>query len=515
MLVGAGPGDPDLLTLKAVEAIAQAEVVIYDALIPRQILNLIPLDAEKIFRGHRSQKGALTQKDLNDRMIQKARQGLRVVRLKGGDPFVFGRGAEEALALALAGIPFEIVPGVSSAIAVPAYAGIPVTHRAFNSTLTIVTGHEDPAKSKTDVNWPHLARTEGTLVFLMGLHTLPGICERLLREGKDPRTPVAVIQSGTLGAQRTVRGTLQSILKQVIQAGLKPPCTVVMGKVVELMGVLSWFPFKPLAGQRVLVTRTREQAGFLTQLLEDQGAEVLEIPTIEISALPLRSEGQKILKSLSSFDWLVLSSANAVEVLVSHLAVSHLDLRNLSGVKIACVGESTAKVLRNYGLKADLVPKDYKQEGLASAFANKGKEMEGKRVLFVRAKDGRDLLETALRKQKAQVTLWALYETRVPKEARKRLQDLFLKEGGVDWLVFASSSSADHFYSAFTPVQRKKTLKDLKIGVVGPVTGQSVRKWGGRVTVEAKPHTLPALVEAMVLYTKKRKKDSPDPRKKT
>jgi len=507
-LVGAGPGDPGLLTLRAVEVLAQAEVVLYDALISPRILGLIPAGAEKIFRGHRSKKGALSQSAINDLMVRKALQGKRVVRLKGGDPYVFGRGAEEALILAKYRIPFEVVPGVSSAIAVPAYAGIPVTHRAFNSTFTVVTGHEDPAKAQTSVDWTHLARTQDTLIFLMGLHTLPGICRRLLEEGKNPQTPVAVIQAGTTGSQRTVSGTLKEIADKVHRAGLRPPCTVVMGKVVKLMNPLNWMRFKALAGQKILVTRTREQASFLTQLLEDQGAEVVEIPTIEIAPLPLNASGKKILKNISSYEWLVLTSANAVEILIAHLAVSKLDVRSLSGLKIACVGEATASVLKNYGLKADLVPKDYKQEGLAQAFRGMGKQLEGKRVLLARAKEGRELLQSELKKLKTQVISWSLYETRVPREAKQSLQNLFIKEGGVDWLVFASSSSVDHFYEAFTSIQRKTYLKAINIGVVGPVTGESVQNWEGRVTVEARPHTLTALVEAMVRWTKKQKNKS-------
>ncbi len=504
-LVGAGPGDPGLLTLRAVEVLAKADVVIYDALIPQRILSLIPPSCEKIFRGHRSQKGALSQKAINNLLVRKALQGKIVVRLKGGDPFVFGRGAEEALALVEKGIPFEVVPGISSAIAVPAYAGIPVTHRAFNSMLTILTGHEDPAKAETSIDWAHLAQTEGTLVFLMGLHTLPGICERLIGEGKDPSTPVAVIQSGTTGSQRAVVGKLIDIVDGVKKRSLRAPCTVVMGKVVELMNPLSWMKYKALSGQKILVTRSREQASFLTQLLEDQGGEVVEIPTIEIAALPLKAEGKKILKNLSSYDWFIFSSANAVDILISHLTVSKLDVRSLSGLKIACVGEVTAMALKKYGLKADLVPKDYKQEGLVQSFGKIGQKLEGKRILFARAKEGRDLLEKALRKQKAQVTLWSLYETRVPKQAKQSLQNLFFKGGGVDWLVFAASSTVDHFCGAFTSVQRKQVLKDVSIAVVGPITGDTVKKWGGKVAVEAKPHTLPALVEAMVKRTKSNK----------
>lgn len=275
---------------------------------------------------------------------------------------------------------------------------------------------------------------------------------------------------------------------------------------MELLNPISRLKHKPLAGLKILVTRTREQAGFLTQLLEEQGAEVIEIPTLEIVKLPLKSSGKKILKNLSFYDWLILTSANAVEILIAHLTRSKLSVRNLTGVKIACIGEATAGVMKKYGLKADLVPKDHQQEGLVRAFGKIGKQLKGKHVLFARAKEGRNLLEAALKKQGARVTLWPLYETRIPPRAKRSLRNLFLKKGGVDWLTFASSSTVDHFFETFTPAQRKKYLKDLSIGVVGPVTGQNVRKWGGQVTVEANPHTLPALVEGMAEWAKRRKK---------
>jgi uroporphyrinogen III methyltransferase/synthase len=505
-LVGAGPGDPGLLTLRAKDLLSKADVVLYDALIPPRVLGFIPHTAEKIFRGHRHEKGALSQEALNALMVKKAKQGKNVVRLKGGDPFVFGRGAEEAMALREEGIPFEIVPGVSSSVAVPAYAGIPVTHRTLNSCFTVVTGHEDPTKENALLDWKNLAQNDGTLVFLMGLHTLTKVCKKLMAEGKDPKTLVAVIQSGTTSQQRTVTGDLLNIGIRVQRAGLTPPATVVVGKVVGLMDILGWLKFKPLSNLRVLVTRTRSQASFVTQLLEDQGAEVVEIPTIEISPLPLKAEGKKNLKELERYDWLIFTSANAVEIFIGHLLSQRMDSRHLSRLKIACVGEATAKALKKFGLKADMVPNDYKQEGLVKSFQKT--PLKGTKTLLARAKEGRELLEGSLRKQGALVKTWALYENRVPQGAKERLKTLFEKEGGVDLFLFASSSAADHLYGLMTPTHKRKCLKSIPTAVIGPITGATVKKWGAKIAVEPKTYTLTALVEAVVRWNKKRKETS-------
>lgn len=502
-LVGAGPGDPGLLTLRAKDLLSRADAVLYDALIHPKILEFIPAKAEKIFRGHRGQKNALSQGKINDLLVRLAKKGKMTVRLKGGDPFVFGRGAEEILALQKHKVPFEVVPGVSSSIAVPAYAGIPVTHREMNSSLTIVTGHEAPSKDTPQVDWRNLAENTGTLVFLMGLHTLKNVREKLLAAGKSGKIPAAVIQHGTRPTQRTVMGTLSNIYELVQKARLKAPAILVVGDVVSMRSQVYWLQHKPLFGMRILITRTRDQSSYLSGLMAEQGAEMIEIPTIEIYPLPLDTQGKGYLKEMSEYDWVIFSSSNAVDLFMENLKKMGGSYLDLNEVRIACVGEATAKTLAKYGAKADLVPPDYKQEGLVEAF--KTQPVEGQKILFARAKEGRDLLIDFLKKKGAQVDLWALYENKMPVGTRERLVDLFKNEGGVDLLTFASSSSVDHFYGAFTPLERKKWLKNLPVAVIGPVTGQSVKKWGGKVTVMPKKHTMPDLIKGIELWAKRQK----------
>ncbi len=499
-LVGAGPGDPGLLTLRAKELLSKADAVVYDALIPSSLLNLIPENAEKIFRGHRTQKGALGQSRINSLLVKLAKQGKRVVRLKGGDPFVFGRGAEEALELQKRGIPFEVVPGVTSAIAVPAYAGIPVTHRTANSSFTVVTGHEDPTKGLAQTDWRGLAQNEGTLVFLMALHTLPSLCEKLIEAGKPAETAAALIQSGTTPGQRAVVGTLGTISTLARQAGLKPPTTLVVGKVVELAGKLSWFARKPLFGKRILVTRNREKGGALSQALGEKGAEVIEIPTMELRPLPLSAEGKRILGSLDSYEWIVFTSGNAVEIFIGYLFGQGMDVRSLGKAKVACVGEATAGALRAFGIRADLVAKDYKQEGLVQALQRT--PLAGKKVLLPRAKEGREVLRDWLVQRKALVETWTLYENRTPSGAGDELRRLFKEVGGVDLLIFASSSSVENFYGIFSGDERRKWLRKVPVAAIGPVTAGTVRKWGGKVVVQPRKYTIPDLVTAIMKWAK-------------
>jgi uroporphyrinogen III methyltransferase / synthase len=502
-LVGAGPGDPGLLTLKAKEVLSKADVVVYDALVHPQILALIPGKSKKIFRGHRSKSKALSQGQINALLVRLAKQGKQVARLKGGDPFVFGRGAEEALELAKHKIDFEVVPGVTAAVAVPAYAGIPVTHRAMNSSFTVVTGHEDPSKATAQIDWASLAENNGTIVFLMGLHTLPGLCERLMVEGKARNTPAAVIQAGTTPQQKTVTGTLETIAESVRKAGLKPPCTFVIGKVVELMDGLKWIKKKPLSGCKILVTRGRAQASYLSDMLAEEGAEIIEIPTIEISPLSLSPRGKKQIRAIRRYDWIVFSSVNAVEIFMDHLLNLKRDSRDLSDVKIACVGEATAKALETFGLRADLVPGDYKQEGLVKSFSKI--KLTGQKILFARAKEGRDVLQKFFRKKGVFVDLLPLYENKAPKGAKERLRALFTQGGGVDLLTFASSSAVDHFYGLLTPALRRK-CRPLPVAVIGPVTASSVKKWGGRVAVQPRSFSLPPLVKAIVQWSRRLEK---------
>jgi uroporphyrinogen III methyltransferase/synthase len=500
-LVGAGPGDPGLLTLRAKEVLSRADAVIYDTLVSPMIVNWAPSTAQKIFRGKRAKPGALSQAAINRLLVKLAKQGKQVVRLKGGDPFVFGRGAEEAEALIEAGLEFEVVPGVTSVIAVPAYAGIPVTHRNLNSSFTVVTGHEDPTKQNPQINWMNLAQSQGTLVFLMGLHALQRVCHRLIEEGKSPSTPAAIIQAGTTSRQKTVTGTLQTLPNLARKAKLKPPATVVVGPVVALRDSLQWIQRRPLFGWRVLVTRGRLPYNSLSELLARQGAEVVEIPTIELAALPLTASQINLVRQVSNYDWIIFSSANAIEYFMAAFLREGLDVRALRGVQIACVGEATAQALRKYGLIADLVPKEFKQEGFIRAF--KHLELKGRKVLVPKAREGREVFESFLKSKGARVDLLTLYENRVPVGARRQIEELFEEQGGVDLLTFASSSAVEHFFRLLTPVQRKKWTSKLPLAVMGPVTARAARKWKAKVAVQPARYTVADLVEAIVKWTHK------------
>jgi uroporphyrinogen III methyltransferase/synthase len=502
-LVGAGPGDPGLLTLRAKELLSRADAVVYDALVHPKILDFISDQAQKIFRGHRYQKGALSQAQINQLLVKLAQEGKQTVRLKGGDPFVFGRGAEEILALVKAKIPFEVVPGVSSAIAVPAYAGIPVTDRNFNSALTIVTGHEAPTKSPLAVDWKNLAQNNGTLVFLMGLHGLKNICEKLIQNGKNSQTPAAVIQQGTTSRQKTVVGTLSTIFQLVQKAKLSVPAILVVGDVVKLRSEVYWLQHKALYGIRLLITRTRAQSSYLGGLLQAEGAEVIEIPTIDIHPLPIDQKAKERMSRLSEYDWVIFTSANAVSIFMDNLKKVHKNHLDLAGIQIACVGESTAKTLLPYGVKADLVPPDYKQEGLVKAFQKI--PMKGKKVLFARAQKGRNLLIDFLNKKGVSVDFWPLYENKIPPGTKERLFNLFKNEGGVDILIFASSSSVDNFFGLFSPAERRKWLSKMPVAVIGPVTAASAKKWSARVAVMPKKYTMPDLIKALTVWAKRYK----------
>ncbi|HVM33006.1 MAG TPA: uroporphyrinogen-III C-methyltransferase [bacterium] len=495
-LVGAGPGDPGLLTLRAKEVLSEADAVLYDALIHPRILGFIPEKAKKIFRGHRLRKDAMDQEAINALLVKLAKQGLSVVRLKGGDPFVFGRGAEEAMELAKNRIPFEVVPGITAAVAVPAYAGIPVTHRPITSSFTVVTGHEGGVKAPVD--WRGLAQNQGTLIFLMGFLNLSQIADRLLQAGKPPATPAAVIQWGTTGRQRAVKGTLKDIAETAKAAGLVPPATVVIGRVVGLMEGLQWYRRGPLSGLRVLVTRGRAQMQYLSDALSEKGAGVVEIPTIEIVPIPLTREPLDLLHEAGNYDWIVFSSINAVTLYMKALTQVIMDPRDMPRSKIACVGEATATALAVFGIRANLVPGDYRQEELIKAFARV--PLKGKRFLLARAKENRDTLEHFLRKNGAQVDPLELYENRVPPGTQVKLKALFEKEGGVDLLTFASSSAVDHFYRLFTPSQRKEWLSNLPAAVMGPVTAAAVKKWGVKEILLPKKFTVPDLVDLVVKW---------------
>jgi uroporphyrinogen III methyltransferase/synthase len=477
-LVGAGPGDPGLLTLRGAELLARADVVVHDRLSSPRLLDLAPLDAERIDVGKAPGRVAMSQADIDRLLVERGESGATVVRLKGGDPFVFGRGGEEAEALIAAGVPFEVVPGVTSAIAAPAYAGIPVTHRGLSTHVTIVTGHEDPTKAKTDTDWEALARAGGTLVVLMGAGRVAEVAARLIAGGRAPETPVAAVRWGTHPHQRTVRATLATIAVEAIEA----PSAIVVGAVAGLD--LGWFERRPLFGRRVVVTRAREQASGLRARLEELGAEVIELPAIAVK--PLEFE----LPDLSAYGWVVLTSANGVDAFFTRgLHARGLDTRALAGAKVAAIGPGTAAALERFGVRADLVPERFVAESLLAAFPTPAQP--GEKLLLARAEQARDVLPDGLARNGYSVDIVAVYQTVTAEPDPVDLERV--RAGAFDAITFTSSSTVDNFRRLVGPLNG-----DPIIVSIGPITSESAAAAGFHVTVEAEPHDIDGLVAAVL-----------------
>ncbi len=497
-LVGAGPGDPKLLTLRGKECLAEADVVLYDYLANPVLLDYAPAKAERIYVGRRGRGAYQEQDEVNRLLIEGARSGKVVVRLKGGDPFVFGRGGEEAEAVAEAGIPFEVIPGVTSAIAVPAYAGIPVTHRTLASTVAFVTGHEDPGKETASLEWPRLATAQGTLVFLMGLKNLPAIVGHLLAEGTSAQTPVALIRWGTKPTQHTIIGTLEDIVGKAEEVGMEPPALIVIGEVVRLRERLNWFEARPLFGQRILVTRAKEQAAELSSLLSRQGAEPVEFPTIHIQPPESWAELDEAIADLSSYQWLVFTSVNGVRPFMERLRHHGRDGRAVAGLRLCCIGPRTAEELARYGLQADLIPDEFQAEGLIKAMTAAG--APGQRVLIPRAAVAREILPQQLEALGAKVTVVTAYRTVLPSGDRDRLKDL-LRQGQLPIITFTSSSTVNNFCELFeTAEEMTKLIESSVVACIGPITADTARRRGMTVSVVAAENTIPALVEALIQY---------------
>ena len=478
-LVGAGPGDPGLVTVRGAEALARADVVVYDRLASPALLDLAPAGAELVSAAKAPGHADLTQDEINALLVERGRRGLTVVRLKGGDPFVFGRGGEEAEALAAAGIDFEVVPGITSAIGAPAYAGIPVTHRGVSTHFTVVTGHEDPAKAAGSVDWNTLARAGGTLVILMGAGTIGEIADRLVEGGLAPTTPVAAVRNGTRADQRTVRGTLGTIAA----AGVRAPSAIVVGDVAALD--LTWFEARPLFGRSVLVTRAREQASELRARLEALGAEVVELPAITVEAIDVT------LPPLDSYSWLVFTSVNGVNSFFTRgLEPVGLDARALARVRVAVIGPGTEQSLRARGIRADLVPQRAVAESLLDAFPEPA--AHGERVLLARAERGRDVLPDGLTQRGYTVDVLAVYRT-VPVPADPEILAR-VRGGGVDAIAFTSSSTVDNLCDALGAAPDPQPT----VVSIGPATSDTARRRGLRVDVEAEPHTIDGLVAALL-----------------
>ncbi len=506
-LVGAGPGDPGLITVRGARLLEQADVVIYDALANPRLLSYCPQHAETIYVGKKAAAHSFTQDEINSLLISKAKLGKKVVRLKGGDPFVFGRGGEEAEALRGAGIPFEIVPGVTAAIAAPAYAGIPVTHRDLNSSFTFITGHEkeeeykDPltrgrkAAEASDIDWPSVAKLP-CIAFYMGVKSLPRICEKLIAHGMDPTTPAATIQWGTLPRQKTVAGTISDLAQKVIDAKIAPPAMTIIGRVVALRETLNWFETRPLFGQTIVVTRTRQQASELSEKLEALGAEVIEAPTIELFPASDTVALESALINDEPFDWIVFTSANGVAHTKTRLLEMGQDVRVFSGAKIAAIGDATALAIREqFGLRVDLCPERFVAEALGDELASHN-EIAQKRFLLLRADIARPILRERLERGGASVVRdIAIYETRPASSLPPELLEAFAAKR-VTWITFASSSTAKNFTSLLGSNFREQ-LNGVKLASIGPITTQTLRELGLEPTIQAETFNIDGLVDAM------------------
>jgi len=492
-LIGAGPGDPKLLTIKGAEALAKADVVVYDRLVHPAVLKHARPDAEMIYVGKASSRHTMKQEDINRLLVEKAKEGKVVARLKGGDPFVFGRGGEEAEELASAEIEFEVIPGITSAIAVPAYAGIPVTHRKLCSALGIITGHEDPAKAESSIKWDKIATGSDTLVFLMGVENLPNIVSELVKNGRPKETPVALIRWGTRPEQETLVGTLETIVQQVEETGFKSPAITVVGEVVALRERLRWFDNRPLFGKKIIVTRSREQASALSEKLEALGAEVVEFPVIRIVP-PADTTGLDAaihtLANQQPYDWVIFTSANGVELFIKQLFDLGLDVRAMGRAKLTAIGPVTAAALERYGLRVDYVPSEFVAEAVVRDFPE---DPSGKKVLLARAKQAREVLPEKLRELGAEVEVAAVYETMLEDSDAAEIRRM-LDAGEIDAVTFTSSSTVKNFVSLAGGPALPGTVT---VACIGPVTAETARGLGLKVDIVAEEYTIDGLVEAL------------------
>jgi uroporphyrinogen III methyltransferase/synthase len=487
-LVGAGPGDPGLLTARALELIAAADVLLYDRLIPPGALDGARADAERVYVGKAPGNNALEQDEIEALMVDRAQQGMRVVRLKGGDPFVFGRGGEEAETLSAAGIAFEVVPGVTAGIAAPAYAGIPVTHRDDASAVAFVTGHEDPSKEETALDWPALAGFPGTLVLYMGVKNLPRIAERLAAGGRDPSEPAAAIERGTQPGQRVVVSTLAELPGAVAAAELRAPAILLFGPVAARRDAIAWLEHRPLHGLRVVVTRARAQASGMAADLRDLGAEVVELPAIRIEPRIEAPEVADAVAALHTYALVCLTSPNGVQLLFEAMATRGADARALANATIAAIGPGTAAALRERGLIADIVPERYVAESLVEALAEV--DVGGRPVLVARAAEARDVLPDALRERRALVDVVALYETVQERPAPEAIE----AAASADYVTFTSSSTVRNLLAAVGD----RFPAGARVVSIGPVTSATARELGLEVHVEADRHEPAGLIEALV-----------------
>lgn len=496
-LVGSGPGDPGLITLRGVECLRRAQVVVYDYLANEQLLSHAPESAERIYAGKIGGRHNQGQDEINALLVRKGLEGKIVVRLKGGDPFVFGRGGEECEALRDAGVPFQIVPGVTAAVGASAYAGIPLTHREYTASVTLVAGQEGKDKDESTIDWERISHGNGTVVFYMGVSTLRRNMERLMKHGKGPETPVALVRWGTTPKQQVLTGTLADIADRAEKIAFKPPAVTVVGDVVRLRDRLAWFDDRPLFGKRIMVTRAAVQAGEFSGMLSLRGAEVIECPTIRLVEPEQWQPLDEALGGLSSYDWIVLTSANAVRCLFRRLDSLGLDARALAGCRVCAVGPKTAEKIKGFGITADMVSRDYKAEGVVAEFSRL--DIRGARILYPCADRARDLLPRELTAMGARVDAPIAYRTVLPE--RLPAEAVFaLEKRSVDCITFTSSSTVRNLASMLGEDRMLDMLKGVAIASIGPVTSRSCRALGLKVDVEPAEYTLAALTDAIEAF---------------
>ena len=499
--MGAGPGDAGLLTLRGAELLKHADVVVCDVLVNPELLRLAPATAEIILRGNHKREGGLSQEELTEVMLRRAQDGKAVVRLKGGDPYVFGRGGEEAELLAAAKIHFEIVPGVSSVVAAASYAGIPLTHRDHCSSFTVFTGHSDSADdAATALRYEQIAKIPGTKVVLMGMDNLADWTKSLIANGMAPNLPVAIVHRGTTGRQKTVAGTLATIAKLALENKILSPAITILGEVVKLRGKLNWFEQKPLFGQRIVITRRTGQAGSLAARLAELGADVLEVPTIKVTEPSERMALVDALLELNSYEWLVFTSANGVTAFFDLFFKQFKDLRDIGGVRIAAVGPATAARLRELHLQVDLMPEVYVGTKIAAAF-KKYQNIENVKICLLRAEVASRDLPDALQELGAIVDDIPVYRTVAETEDHTGAAARLLEEGA-DWVTFTSSSTVEHFHARFDLPKLLKQFPRLKLASIGPETSKAIAKLGLKPQLEAKEHTTDGLVAALLKAAK-------------
>lgn len=496
-LVGAGPGDPALITLRGVECLQHAQVVVYDYLANEQLLNHAPAQAERIYAGKIGGKHNQDQSEINQLLVSKAAEGKIVVRLKGGDPFVFGRGGEECEALHKAGIPFEIVPGVTAAIGASAYAGIPLTHRDVTASVTFVTGQEGNNKDESALDWKKLSLGNDTVVFYMGITNLRNNMSKMIEHGRSPSTPVALVRWATTSNQQILIGTLADIADKAQLAVFKPPAVTIVGEVVNLRSNLRWFDNRPLTGRTIIVTRAADQAGEFSSQLSAYGATVLECPTIQICEPESWDDLDKSIQSLRFFDWLILTSSNAVRYFFERLKDNGFDCRALGSTKICVVGPRTAESIKSFGIIPDLIPEDYKAEGVVAAFEQFS--VQNMNILFPCADLARDVIPRRLTEMGATVTAPVIYRNVFPD--RLCPETIFaLEKRKVDCISFTSSSTVRNLARMLGPELLSIMLKGVAIASIGPITSKTCREFGLKVDIEPREYTIKALSESIVQH---------------